>query len=409
MHVAAKQTEALLSGPRDPVHRADNLLASLRYTNPYAWFEGFNDGRRGYPASHEHGGGRETYENEAGYEKLVREHFYQLMLRSRVPVVAARKRLEAMRQLALRAKAELNVLYGDKKEEYGEAAAAFMESHRKYGFKAWTPGRVVRRALLFAFELPLNFLAFLGHGDSPAMTAATVLGVSVIIPVGSHFAGKLLKQAAEGAGGKNTKRVGVAFLLMLAGVVACVAIFRMNAFVQLARTHREISDSSGYVIAAFYALLQMIFISVGTVESYSCTKPTDEIEALQLKFDKPRYMAAKSDMEQVRRARERADQTLIQVEVEMSRLSELEALEMRRLESRCRELIGVYRKSNLRRRKEGASPAPDSWLRGGPVLWEFSREPLAEAKNSVVDHGDDNNNNNHNGNHRERASARVKL
>jgi hypothetical protein len=398
---AAHRIQDLPNGPRDPIQKADDLLASLRYTNPFAWWQGRADGRRGYPTSFEQDG--KTYEGEAGYEKLVRERFYQRMLKARVPILIKRKRQEALRQLALKAKADFDALYKDKKEEYDEAERAFQESYRKYGFSAWTWRRKARRFLLFSFEVPINYLAFSGHGDSPILTLPTVLSMSMIIAVGSHMAGKMLKHAAEGSGGKNARRVGVAFLLMLAGLVACVAIFRMDSFIQMASRYREISDSNAYIIGIFYGLLQLIFISAGALESYSYTKPTDEIEALQLKFDKSRYQHAESDMEKVRRPREHADQTLASVEVELSRLSESESLEMYQLESRCRELIGVYRKSNLRRRSENVSPPPPSWLRGGTALWEFRYGQIRDAGSNAPDYSD-----NRNGSHRERPSMSVK-
>ena len=332
-----------------------NFFVNLRYTIFGGWLLGLLDGLQGQPTSHQHDG--KIREEQAFYEKQASEHFYQKMLRVEASATDGRHRLEAIKQLAQKTKADCDELSADKKQEIDDAARALQESLEKYGFSAWSVASIAQLIGLFIFELPLNYLAFAAQGDAPAFTASAVLAVSVIIPAGAHLAGERLKQ--EGLGAKLT---GVLSLLLLVGLIVCIAVFRMQAFQELALSNAEIARLNSGFVTGFYLIVQLLFVLVAVQKSHSHSKTVEKVEAIKLKIDKRRYRHARADFEKLTSRRSRAEQEVLRVGVEQSRLEAQKLLRLNSLASALTQLIEVYRRSNFRWRKAKGDPAPPSWL-----------------------------------------------
>src|ERR1041384_7570609 len=113
-----------------------SFFVNLRYTIFGGWLLGLLDGLQGRPTSHQQDG--KIQEEQAFYEKQATEHFYQKMLWIEAWATDGRHRLEAIKQLAQKSKADCDELFVDKKQQRDDAARVLQESLEKYGYSAWS-------------------------------------------------------------------------------------------------------------------------------------------------------------------------------------------------------------------------------------------------------------------------------
>ncbi len=360
----------------NPISKATTVWKSLRYSIVGAWAIGLLDSLRGHPTSHQQDG--KPLEEQAFYEKQISEYFYRLMLQVEEWAAVSWHRLEATKQLAVKAKKDCEELFYARKKEHEKAAEALRESVEKYGYSAWSWRSVALLVGLFIFEMPLNYLAFSAQGDAPLFTLAAVLAVSVIIPAASHLAGERLKQEEVSA-----KLTGFLSLLLLLGLITCIAVFRMRAFEEIA-LRSEIADLNSYVVTGFYLIIQTLFVLVATQQSHAHSRQFDKVEAIKLKVDKERYNHARADYEKLLFSRSRAEQALLNVAQEQALVADLKAQRLDSLTSRLVELTEIYRRTNVRWRKSKTAPPPPSWLEPRTARHELQYRNLGNNKTEPI-------------------------
>lgn len=366
----AKRQGSRAAGVSRPQRAFADSINGVRYTPLWARYVGGKDGRSGMPCWRE-GPGGEVMEQRSFYEDQNNEWHRRKIGAVEAETAAERNRLETTKRILERALAPILARLPAAEKEYEEAAADWQRDLEKYGFNAWTRGLVVLLAVFFLVEIPLNAMAFSLAGDGRLLSFSAVLGLSMTVPFAAHTIGKRFKTP-----GAHSKLFASAFLALLVLLLTCVAVFRLEAFRELAGSHASLANTSTSAVAAFYLALQLTFSVFAIEKSFSLTNPMDEAEKAHLKFARARHKHADRDLTRLRRAAARIEQSIEGIEGALKGSEEQRAIEVAQIDSHRLEVRSVYRR-NVALKRQVKATIPPSWVEWPTTMGAFIRPPVA--------------------------------
>ena len=382
-----KRQNGRAGGMPSPAGSVGNFISGLWFTLLGAWLAGRRGGKSGMP-THRQSEDGEVVEQKSFYEEQNNE--WHRRKRRAVEGWAAieRNSLETTKRVIELTLAPLVARLPLAERELKDADTEWREYFQKYGFSAWTVGLIAQQVGFFIIEIPLNTMAFSTKGDGRLLSFSAVIGLSMTVPFAAHTIGKRFKKK-----GLHSKIFASVFLALLFLLLGCVAVFRLEAFRQLANSHAALAGMHDWAVPVFYLALQAAFACFIIERSYSLANTLDEEQRAHYKFTRVRRRHALKDLTKIRQVVLRLEQALERLAGALKRLDEQSDLKVAQIESHRLSVQSVYRHNVALKRKDKGS-IPPSWL----------EEPTANRAR-VTERGDYGVNGN--GYHAARAGART--
>ena len=148
---------------------------------------------------------------------------------------------------------------------------------------------------------------------------------------------------------------------MLLLLLGCVAVFRLEAFRELASSHAALAGMHEWAVPVFYLALQGAFTCFVIERSYSLANTLDEEQRAHYKFTRARRRHAVKDLTKIREVVLRSEQALERVAGALKGGDEQAALQVAQIESHRLSVRSVYRRTVALKRMD-KSTIPPSWL-----------------------------------------------